>query len=113
MYIAKTYIGGAYTPGDVLPDDFPAEKLEWLIQAGAVREAAPAPSADTATEESAKDAEPAPETQEIDEADEFEDEDAPEIDVMAGIVKNAEPEKPARKPRTSAGKKPPKGGKTK
>ena len=115
MYIATTYIGSAYTPGEVLPDDFPAEKLEWLIRAGAVREAAPAPAIaeplrDIASEDDAH--EEWPDASEEDEFDE--DAEAPEFDVMAGIVKDTPTpeEKAAPKPRAT-GRKAPKGGKAK
>lgn len=108
MYIATTYIGSAYTPGDPLPDDFSAEKLAWLIRAGAVRKAAPDPAMPEfePEEPEAPKEEPEADMDEIDEEDE-----APEIDVMAGIVKGDEAA-PAKKPR-SAAKKTPKGGKTK
>lgn len=120
MYIAVTYIGGKYVPGEVISEDMPKERLDWLIQAGAVRKAAPAPSeADdsdreiehNANTEEAQGADEAldPESEEFDE-----DAEAPEIDVMAGIVKD-EPEaavEPAPKTR-NAGKRMPKGGKTK
>lgn len=45
MYIAVTHIGGKYAPGEAISDDMPKEKLDWLIQSGAVRKAAPDPSA--------------------------------------------------------------------
>lgn len=112
MYIAVTYIGGKYVPGEVISEDMPEESLNWLIQSGAVRKAAPAPLAavdsdqepdDEASDEDAQEADEAldDEPAEIDE-----DEEAPEIDVMAGIVKD-EPEaakEPAPKAR-NAGKK--------
>lgn len=105
MYIATTYIGSAYTPGEVLPDDLPAEKLEWLIRAGAVREAAPTPSA---AEPAADYAEtPADDLPEAEAEEEIFEEEAPEIDAMAGVVKDAG--KPERKPSRAAAK----GGKAK
>ena len=118
MYIAVTYIGGKYVPGEVISEDMPEESLNWLIRSGAVRKAAPAPLAavdsdpepdDEASDENAQGADEAldDEPAEIDE-----DEEAPEIDAMAGIVKD-EPEaaeKPAPKAR-NARKKAPKGGK--
>ena len=154
MYIAITYIGGMYVPGEVVSEDMPKERLEWLIRAGAVRKAAPAPAAtdaeqpgDEMSEEDSREmtrenyrrqleglgngpdgmalvhdgpADEAPaewpqEAVEGDAEDEIDvDAEAPEIDVMAGIVKDtADPEepKPARKPRATS-KKAPKGGKT-
>lgn len=120
MYIAVTYIGGKYVPGEVISEDMPKENLDWLIQSGAVRKAAPAPLAavDSATETddevSDEDAQGADEAPDDEPAEIDEDEEAPEIDVMAGIVKE-EPEaaeKPAPKAR-NAGKSAPKGGKAK
>ena len=108
MYIATTYIGSAYIPGDTISEDIPAEKLEWLIQAGAVRESAPAPSPAPEPIPAEADIEQ-PNEAEPDEIDE--EEVAPEIDAMAGIVKGAN-EAPAKKPRPAA-KRAPKGGKTK
>ena len=116
MYIATTYIGGEYTPGDPIPDDFPAEKLAWLIRAGAVRKAAPAPSLPDCEPEAMEEAEAPQEEPEAD-LDEIDEEaEAPEIDVMAGIVKDAD--EPEGKTKTAsmtraASKKVPKGGKTK
>jgi len=40
MYIATRYIGRTFAPGDVLPDDFPADKIAWFLKAGAVIERA-------------------------------------------------------------------------
>lgn len=116
MYIATTYIGGAYTPGEILPDDFLEEKLAWLIEAGAVRKAESAPSMpdfepEAMVEAEAPQEEPEADTNEIDE-----EENAPEIDVMDGIVQNAEPLKPAAKRKSAASsgsKRTPKGGKPK
>ena len=130
MYIAVTYIGGKYVPGEVIPDDMPRDKLDWLIRAGAVRKAASDPDsrqryeAAAGQEAEAPDLVAAPEdaegTDDIQEPEDEidEDEEAPEIDVMAGIVqdggKDAEKPAPARKPRTASGnKKAPKGGKAK
>ena len=110
MYIATTYIGGAYTPGEILPDDFPAEKLAWLIKAGAVRKAESAPSMPDFEPEAMVDGEASQEEPEADTNEIDEEAEAPEIDVMAGIVKDA-PE-PAPKP-SAASKKTPKGGKAK
>ena len=170
MYIAVTFIGGKYTPGEVISEDMPREQLEWLIRAGAVRKAAPAQAisiapasaeetpaeaaregtdsaGDAAGEDAGRgdeDAEDAAEDATEDEIDEerkvnlpeadlspadagdgsgdIEDIDfaaeAPEIDVMAGIVQGdaEETAKPAakRKPTAnSGGRRTPKGGKAK
>ncbi len=130
MYIAVTYIGGKYVPGEVIPDDMPRDKLDWLIRAGAVRQAASDPDSRQRYEAAEKQEAEAPdpmnapddaeEPEDIQEPEDEidEDEEAPEIDVMAGIVrgsgKDAEKPAPARKPRTASGsKKAPKGGKTK
>jgi len=111
MYIATTYIGGVYTPGDPIPDDFSAEKLAWLIQAGAVRKAASAPSMPDFEPEATEEADAPQEVPEAEVNEIDEEEEAPEIDVMAGIVKGDEAA-PVKKPRPAA-KKTPKGGKTK
>lgn len=120
MYIAVTYIGGKYVPGEVISEDMPKEKLDWLIQSGAVRKAAPAPLAavdsepEQGIEVSDEDTQEADEALDAESSEIDEDEEAPEIDVMAGIVKD-EPEaaeKPAPKAR-NARKKAPKGGKAK
>jgi len=130
MYIAVNYIGGKYIPGEIIPDDMPRDMLDWLIQAGAVRKAAPDPDSqqqnDSAARQEAEVPDPidtpedAEEPEDIQEPEDEidEDEEIPEIDVMAGIVQDsgndAEQPAPARKPRTTSGsKKAPKGGKTK
>ena len=41
MYMATRYIGGKYTPGEVIGDDLTEEQLKWLTQVGAVKEIAP------------------------------------------------------------------------
>lgn len=154
MYIAKKHIGNKYMPGDTIPDNLPADMVEWLIRADAIREAAPAPSMpdtiegdsidedeqaraatrenyarqlagmgydpsgnplptdspdDEAPVEGQQDAEGGDVEDEIDE-----DAEAPEIDVMAGIVKDeTKAEKKSASKSSSAGKKAPKGGKAK
>lgn len=109
MYIAVTYIGGKYIPGEAISEDMPKEKLDWLIRAGAVRKAASAPSMPVFEPEATEEAEAPQEEPEaiVDEIDE--EDEAPEIDVMAGIVKGDEAA-PAKKPKPAA-KKSPKGGK--
>ena len=129
MYIAVTYIGGKYVPGEVIPDDMPRDKLDWLIRAGAVRKAASDPESRQRYEAAARQEAEAPDpvaapedaegTEDIQEPEDEidEDEEAPEIDVMAGIVQSTEePAKPAAKRKTAAesgSKKTPKGGKPK
>lgn len=44
MYISNGYIGRRFTPGEILPDDLPEEEVKWLLEAGAIRKAAPAPA---------------------------------------------------------------------
>lgn len=36
MYIAIKYIGKKYTPGEILPDNLPADEVKWLLEAGAI-----------------------------------------------------------------------------
>lgn len=123
MYIANHYVrinGKMYIKGERIPDGLPAEKIKWLLEADAIHEGASAAkeqetpeepempaqadTADEAGEEVTKEAETADTEQE--EAEEADDEaEAPEIDVMAGIVEGEaeeEPKKPTR--RTSAKK---------
>ena len=50
MYIAVTYIGSRYVPGEIISEDTPKEKLDWLKRAGAIREAAPDPEAPVTAE---------------------------------------------------------------
>lgn len=137
MYIAVTYIGSRYVPGETISEDTPKEKLDWLKRAGAIREAAPDPEAPVMaeapeeTEEepggtdepetpAAPDDEQEPETTEEEPQDEEpedeidEEAEAPEIDVMDGLVTApAEEEKPARTAARKSAGKAAKGGKTK
>lgn len=93
-YIAKTYIGRDYVPGEIIEgEEFSDEKkIKWLLEAGAIEEIAPE-GQDTDYPESAE--EPIgmnkPEIPE----NVIEEDDAPEIDAMAGIVK--EEKKPSRR----------------
>lgn len=115
MYIAVTYIGSRYVPGEIISEDTPKERLNWLKRAGAIREAAPDPEAPVvagAPEDSGRAVQaPAPESNEQ-EAEAPEDEideeaEAPEIDVMDGIVSSAEKSQPeeAAKKTTRKGRK--------
>jgi hypothetical protein len=104
MYIAKSYIGREFVPGEVLPDDLPEEVVERLLRAGAIREvegvavsAAPLAPTDPPAD---------PEGEPEDPESEIDDDAEPEeIDVTAGIVTDPAPEKPKRTARKSGGKK--------
>lgn len=154
MYIATKHIGNKYTPGEILPDDLPADMVDWLKEAGAIRETAPAPAipprienldkkdeyelalenhkrqldalgynADGTPKENMVEepkGEAASEADEEAAAEDAEDEideetEAPEIDVMDGIVAQPKEEtKPARAtPRKTNTSRTAKGGKRK
>lgn len=134
MYIAIKYIGKKYTPGEILPDNLTADEVKWLLEAGAIRKAAPAPGQLAAPEETeeepegaddpgtpvAPDDEQEPETTEEEPQDEEpedeidEEAEAPEIDVMDGLVTApAKEEKPARTAARKSAGKAAKGGKSK
>ena len=111
MYIANHYVrinGRVFVKGERIPEDLPAEKIEWLLKKGAVHEAASLPLAeaqagtpDTVPAETAageQEAKPQTVQEPAEEADE--DAEAPEIDVMAGIVQGAEDEAPKKTVRT-------------
>lgn len=126
-YLAKHYVniaGQMYTPGEIIDREIAQSKLQRLIRLGAV---APCPGAavNAKKENNAPDNDPAdkPATEETNaedsaeeteaeereeaeaEADEYEEADAPEIDVMDGIVAAAETEEPAPKKTTKGRKK--------
>lgn len=113
MYVANYYIGRDYTPGEIVPDTLPAEMLERLLDAGAIRLVTPAPIPVPITrrtdfqqeaEEDAPEAEKdAPEENE-EEEDEFEEAEAPEIDVMDGLVSAEPAETPKRKTAAKGGR---------
>lgn len=123
MYIAVTYIGSRYVPGEIISEDTPKEKLDWLKRAGAIREAAPDPEAlvvaeapeDKGPEAQAPDLEPDDPETEAPEDEIDEDAEAPEIDVMDGVVaaEKEEPKKPAKTAARKPAAKAAKGGKTK
>lgn len=105
MYVANYYIGRDYTPGEIVTDTLPAEMLERLLEAGAIREVAPAPitvpiTARTDIPPVAE--EDAPEADE-EEEEAFEEAEAPEIDVMDGLVSPAA-ETPKRKTAAKGGR---------
>lgn len=115
MYIATKYIGKKYTPGEILPDNLPADEVKWLLEAGAIRKTAPDPEApvmadapvDNGQAAQAPDPEPDEQEAEVSEAEIDEEAEAPEIDVMDGIVssaKKSQPKETARKT-TSKGRK--------
>jgi len=123
MYIAVTYIGSRYVPGEIISEDTPKEKLDWLKRAGAIREAAPDPEVpavaeapeDKGPEAQAPDPEPDDPETEAPEDEIDEDAEAPEIDVMDGVVaaEKEEPKKPAKTAARKPAAKAAKGGKTK
>ena len=58
MYIALSYIGGKFVPGEVLPSDLPKDTLDWLLRSGAAEKVAePAPKAAPVPEIIVEDAE--------------------------------------------------------
>lgn len=102
MYIANHYVrvnGKVYTSGERIPDGLPESKIRWLLEAGAVHEAV---SAQEAAERMERADDTGMETQPAEEPEAYEDSDdpadmadedepdddaeAPEIDVMAGVV---------------------------
>lgn len=90
MYKANHYVsidGAMYVKGEAIPDGLPEEKIAWLLKAGAICE-------DTAAGELAKEPEVEPETEP--EAIEI-IEEAPEVDVMDGIVADKPTKKPTRR----------------
>lgn len=127
--------GGPVLPGEALPDDDAAKlseaKIERLLKLGAIREAAPgaaeaeAPAEDETEEERERrlarenyaqqlenngygpDGNPVPDDAEEPEDEFGEEPEAPEIDVMDGIVRDEEParrRKPSRPESAEGGK---------
>lgn len=105
MYVATSFIGSSITPGEVIPSDIPVEKLEWLKKAGAVREIAPVSDMSVSVEPKESETQKIGTATETNDAEneaseevQFDEEEAPEIDVMDGVVapKGEEPEKPTR-----------------
>ena len=105
MIVAKTYIGGAFTPGEIIPDDYPSDKLEWLKNAGAIHEIEPAPVMQETT------AIPLPVDKEVLDDSQInaydEGQEAPEIDVMAGVIESdkQEPVEKSERPKKKKGTK--------
>ena len=100
MYIAVTYIGTDFTPGEVLPDNLDKALIERLLKSGAIREDAPEPIHRPATQVTPEVPE-APKDDAEETADEsaYEEPEAPEIDVTDALVG-----KPARMSRKKGGK---------
>ena len=101
MYLANHYVrinGKMLKRGEKIPEGLPQGKIEWLLSAGAIKEIAPASLGEPEevpedTEDATEDAEDAAQQAEGEEpgtedaAEEADDEaEAPEIDVMSGIV---------------------------
>lgn len=95
MYMATRYIGGKYTPGEIIGDDLSTEQLKWLVKTGAVKEINPPPDAafgeiPAPGEEAEDEAETQTGEEETTSAGSIDgegaEEPAPEIDVMSGIV---------------------------
>ena len=126
-YIADNYVSiddEMFMAGEKIPDGLPEEKINWLLEAGAIHKVAsvsvtgnpPAgePEDDENTEPEGVQADGDAEPEDVQD-DEEPDEPAPEIDVMAGIVQSEEkPEKkPVRRASASTKKRTTKGGKAK
>ena len=107
MYVAKHYVrinGKMYLNGEKIPEELTAEKVAWLVEKGAIEEVAPVDAAAEYTEPEQENAEvEKPEEAPEDETDE--DMEAPEIDVMAGIVAEKQEEAPKKTARKTAAKK--------
>ena len=113
MYKAKHYVrvnGKTYTRGETLPDGLPAEKIAWYMKKGAIEEVAPGYVA----EGTAPEPEEEPEPEQSEEAKTLEEEpaeeadenaEAPEIDVMAGIVGDEQEETHKKTARETTAKK--------
>lgn len=134
MYAAKTYIGQVAAPGEILPEGIPEETIRWLMEAGAIREIAPDPPVRSAAPDAGEEHGDAPgggaeqrapqdrqsaqqdgqgagtEAENAEPAEDAaqepcEDGEAPEIDVMAGIVTGAAEGKKTAEKRTAARRK--------
>ena len=117
MYLANHYVrinGKMLKRGEKIPEGLPQGKIEWLLSAGAIKEIAPASlgepeevpeDTEDATEDAAQQAEgEVPGTE--DAAEEADDEaEAPEIDVMSGIVAGETEEEPKKTTRRTSAKK--------
>lgn len=115
MYVAKSFIGSSFTPGEVIPDDIPTEKLEWWKKAGAIEEIKPAVFTGDQSEREGESVEAdqnyaEPEEQETDSFSEIEPE-APEVDVSTALVQ--EPDNAEKQEQAKEKKKGKKGAKAK
>lgn len=108
MYMATKYIGGKYTPGEILPEDISDNELAFLKRVGAVKEIPGAMLGEPAEENAEADAEAELQECEMevcgdsDEDQIDEDAAAPEIDAMAGIAASA-PTAPKAKSKAAKG----------
>lgn len=120
MYLANHYVrinGKMLKRGEKIPEGLPQGKIEWLLSAGAIKEIAPASLGEPEevpedTEDATEDAEDAVQQAEGEEpgtedaAEEADDEaEAPEIDVMSGIVAGETEEEPKKTTRRTSAKK--------
>lgn len=113
MYIAKHYVrvnGKMYTKGETITDELSADKAMWLVEAGAIEEVAPGlaavrPETEAAMQPEQTAAQEAEPTEEAPEEEVDEEAEAPEIDVMAGIVAGGQEEAPKKTTRKTAAKK--------
>lgn len=100
MYAAKHYVradGKLYTAGEILPEDLPQEKIDWLLRKGAIELISGTESAEEIPE---GEIEPATESaEEIPESEIDEDAEPEEIDAAEGIITAPAP-KTAEKPAT-------------
>lgn len=108
MYIAVTYIGTDYTPGEVLPENLGEELIERLLKSGAIREEAPvkaktssvsADSAATFPKGEGSVAEGKAGDVESEAEETYEEPEAPEVDVADALVEPVKPKKKGGKAR--------------
>lgn len=98
MYKAKCYVrckGKTYEPGECIPDGLTSEAIEWLSNAGAIEEVAPAAPASDPEPVYAMAIQVPEDFPEVDDTETVE-EAAPEINVMDGVVQD-KPKKTTRK----------------
>lgn len=109
MYIANHYVRigkTVYFKGEVIPENMPAEKINWLVKTGAIhREEAPVSMQEEPAEViEDQEEERLENTGAMQQLDELDPEEAPDIDVMAGIVQQ-QPEAPTETPKKPGSKK--------
>ena len=120
MYLANHYVrinGKMLKRGEKIPEGLPQAKIAWLLSAAAIKEIASASLGEPEevpedTEDATEDAEDAAQQAEGEEpgtedaAEEADDEaEAPEIDVMSGIVAGETEEEPKKTTRRTSAKK--------